>query len=75
MSPMQTLRALSELAKDTAHPVPSPCVSVCRMDPGSGLCIGCLRDIDEIVGWGRMGEDAKRKVWHAIAERMATQAS
>jgi predicted Fe-S protein YdhL (DUF1289 family) len=35
--------------------------------------MGCWRDIDEIIAWGRMDEDGKRKVWQAITERMATQ--
>jgi predicted Fe-S protein YdhL (DUF1289 family) len=30
---------------------PSPCVSVCQMDPLTGYCIGCLRTIDEIRDW------------------------
>lgn len=73
MSPIETLRALAELARDPAHPVPSPCVSVCRMDPDTGWCLGCWRDIDEIIAWGRLGEADKRVVWLAIGERMATQ--
>ncbi len=28
-------------------PVPSPCISVCRIDPASGLREGCLRTLDE----------------------------
>ena len=39
--------------------VPSPCVSVCRMDPDTGWCMGCLRTIEEIAAWGSMG-DARR---------------
>ncbi len=49
--------------------VPSPCVSVCRMDAGSGLCEGCLRTIDEIAGWGRLDDVAKRRIWQAIGLR------
>ena len=73
MNATQTLLALAELAQGEAHPVPSPCISVCRMDPGSGLCLGCWRDIDEIIAWGRMGEDTKREVWRSISMRMAAQ--
>ena len=62
MNATQTLLALAEL-----------CISVCRMDPGSGLCLGCWRDIDEIIAWGRMGEDTKREVWRSISMRMAAQ--
>jgi len=50
---------------------PSPCVSVCRMDPASELCEGCFRTLDEIALWGRMNEPGKREVWKAIAQRMA----
>lgn len=73
MNATQTLLALAELAQDEAHPVPSPCISVCRMDPDSGLCLGCWRDIDEIIAWGRMDEDTKRVVWRSISARMAAQ--
>jgi len=51
--------------------VPSPCISVCRIDPGSGLCEGCLRTLDEIASWGSLGDDAKRSVWSAIGRRRA----
>lgn len=71
MNPTETLLALAELARDPAHPVPSPCVSVCRMNPDDALCSGCLRTIDEIIAWGRMSEPAKRQVWSAIVERAA----
>ena len=50
--------------------VPSPCLSVCRMDPASELCEGCLRTLDEIAAWGRMGDADKRGVWKMIGERL-----
>jgi predicted Fe-S protein YdhL (DUF1289 family) len=50
--------------------VPSPCLSVCRMDPAKALCEGCFRTLDEIAGWGRMRDEAKREVWEAIGERI-----
>ena len=49
--------------------LPSPCVSICRMDPVRGLCEGCLRTIDEIAGWSSMTEARKREVWDALALR------
>ena len=30
---------------------PSPCISVCQIDPLSGWCVGCRRTIDEIRDW------------------------
>lgn len=50
--------------------VPSPCVSVCRMDAATGLCEGCFRTLDEIAAWGRMTEEEKRDVWALIARRI-----
>ena len=29
----------------------SPCVSVCRLDPTSRVCVGCGRTIAEIAAW------------------------
>jgi predicted Fe-S protein YdhL (DUF1289 family) len=51
--------------------VPSPCLSVCRMDPARALCDGCFRTLDEIAGWSRMRDESKREVWQAIGERIA----
>ena len=55
--------------------MPSPCLSVCRMDMDTGLCEGCLRTLDEIAAWGRMGEDDKREVWGHIAQRLDEEAA
>ncbi|KAA5606723.1 DUF1289 domain-containing protein [Roseospira marina] len=46
--------------------VPSPCVSVCRLDADTRLCTGCGRHIDEIRDWSRMTDDAKRAVWRRL---------
>jgi uncharacterized protein len=58
-------------ASDDYGCVPSPCISVCRMDASTGWCEGCLRTIDEIAGWSRFDDDAKRAVWDAIEVRHA----
>jgi len=50
-------------------PVPSPCISLCEMAKDTGLCKGCLRTIDEIIGWGSAGDDYKRAVWAEIRRR------
>lgn len=47
----------------------SPCISVCRIDPDDGLCVGCLRTIDEIANWGAMPPEQRVEVWRLIAER------
>ena len=51
------------------QPVPSPCIDVCRMDPGSGLCEGCRRTLDEIAHWSTMCDAEKRRVWEQLGRR------
>jgi uncharacterized protein len=53
----------------------SPCNSICRIDPASGLCEGCLRTLDEIAGWGTMNAVDKRRIWALLPERRAFVAS
>ncbi|HJV50985.1 MAG TPA: DUF1289 domain-containing protein [Noviherbaspirillum sp.] len=55
-------------ASDTGK-VPSPCISICRMNPQTGLCEGCLRSIDEIALWSTASEEMKRQVWVEIRRR------
>ena len=49
--------------------VPSPCISVCRIDAPSGWCEGCTRTLDEIARWGTMTEEDRFAVWASIARR------
>lgn len=51
--------------------VPSPCIDVCRIDPESGLCTGCLRTLDEIASWGGYTDEEKRAVILALKSRHA----
>ena len=76
MTPIQQLieeRARQVRAMRNANAVlPSPCISVCRMDAASGLCEGCMRTLDEIAAWGMMDNGAKRAVWELIGQRAGT---
>jgi predicted Fe-S protein YdhL (DUF1289 family) len=54
--------------------LPSPCISVCRMDAASGMCEGCMRTLDEIAAWGMMDSHEKRAVWKEIELRALTPA-
>jgi predicted Fe-S protein YdhL (DUF1289 family) len=49
--------------------VASPCVSLCKMNPATGLCEGCLRTIDEIAHWSLFDDDEKRAVLTQLAAR------
>ena len=50
-------------------PVPSPCIDVCAIDPRTGWCEGCLRDIDEIAAWGSLDDAAKRRILAGLPSR------
>lgn len=54
---------------DADGPVPSPCISVCRMDAATGLCEGCFRTLDEIAAWGMASDQDRRAVWKLLVER------
>jgi hypothetical protein len=56
-------------APELATPVPSPCISLCKMNRDTGYCEGCLRTIDEISAWSKADDAYKRGVWAEIRRR------
>lgn len=49
--------------------VKSPCINVCKMDEGSGLCLGCFRTLDEIAGWSASSDQARLDILDKVARR------
>jgi predicted Fe-S protein YdhL (DUF1289 family) len=58
--------------------VRSPCISMCTMDPSrgsmadraaGGLCVGCLRTVDEIIEWGTATAGRKLEILANIGAR------
>lgn len=47
----------------------SPCTNVCRMNPQSGLCEGCLRTLAEIAAWSSLSLAEKRRVLAELPSR------
>lgn len=47
--------------------VNSPCINVCRME--EDVCAGCFRTLGEIAGWASAGDDDKRLILAAAAQR------
>lgn len=68
---IRRLQQSARAVRTAAGPVPSPCVSVCRMNEATGLCEGCLRTLDEIAGWSRDCDEDRRGVWSRIEQRAA----
>ncbi len=54
---------------ELATPVPSPCVSLCKMDEDRVYCLGCKRTIEEIIQWSKSDDNYKRGVWAEIRRR------
>jgi len=54
---------------ETASFMQSPCVRVCSIDPGTGLCAGCGRSIQEIAGWTEMTDDERQRIMSTLSAR------
>ncbi len=68
---MQSIATRATLVRAMTEEIPSPCVSVCRMDLQRTYCEGCLRSIDEIRVWRASTDLEKKTIWARIAERAA----
>lgn len=53
----------------------SPCINVCRMNPVTGLCEGCLRTLDEIAIWGGASAAQKETILQALPGRRQQRTS
>lgn len=40
----------------------TPCKSICKIDPFTGVCIGCNRTLKEISDWSKMSEEQRMTV-------------
>lgn len=67
---MEMLAARAITAGASAINVPSPCISVCRMDEHNAVCTGCLRSLDEIRVWSTSTDSEKKTIWLQIGQRL-----
>ena len=54
---------------ENMEPVPSPCISVCRMSADRSHCQGCFRTLDEIRIWSRADAGLRRGIWGQLLDR------
>jgi predicted Fe-S protein YdhL (DUF1289 family) len=54
-----------------ATKLPSPCISICQIDPTQDLCLGCYRTRDEIASWSRLSEGEQRQLINELQDRRA----
>ena len=66
---MATIKSPS--ADQAAAKLPSPCISVCQMDPSDGICLGCYRTRGEIASWRSMDEADQLMLLDMLSERRA----
>ena len=52
-----------------AFDLPSPCVSVCEIDPATRFCRGCLRTAGEIASWRDLDYDARLDLLETLRGR------
>lgn len=50
-------------------PAASPCINVCQMDAATGLCLGCLRTLDEIARWSSLDNPRRHAVLAQLPQR------
>lgn len=53
----------------STEPVPSPCISVCRMSPDRSHCEGCFRTLDDIRIWSTADSTVRRAIWAQLLDR------
>ena len=73
---LHKLRAFAQRNAATTpptSPLPSPCISVCRMDDNQKYCLGCLRTLDELRVWGSADEATKHRIWLDVQARSQAQ--
>ena len=49
--------------------IPSPCIGVCRLDPLTRRCAGCLRTPREIARWPEAGNEERLAIVRELRQR------
>ena len=51
------------------NPIKTPCVQVCFVDPGAGVCVGCFRTMEELGRWTRYTDAERDTIMAALPGR------
>ena len=49
--------------------LPSPCISICKLNKSTGYCDGCFRTEDEIALWPSMSDEDKFNMLNILRQR------
>jgi predicted Fe-S protein YdhL (DUF1289 family) len=63
------LRAAGYFDQNSDEGIPSPCISVCRMNAEGSHCEGCFRSIPEIRAWASADAAQRLAIWAQLAQR------
>jgi predicted Fe-S protein YdhL (DUF1289 family) len=58
------------LYSNVSPAVPSPCISVCRLDEQK-VCTGCLRHVEDIREWRAATDERRREIVQLADQRRA----
>jgi uncharacterized protein len=50
----------------------SPCEKICVVDPPSGLCVGCGRNLAEIERWAKYSDREREQIMAELPQRLET---
>ena len=65
----RALAVRAAVARRAVRDVPSPCISVCKMNEDRSLCTGCWRSLDEIRAWSAADGATRRGIWRTLMDR------
>ena len=49
--------------------LPSPCISICKLNKSTGFCDGCFRTINEISEWPSMTDVERMSLLETLRQR------
>jgi predicted Fe-S protein YdhL (DUF1289 family) len=49
--------------------IQSPCINICVVHPGEGICTGCYRTVDEITQWSKMSVEERAEITAVLPAR------
>jgi predicted Fe-S protein YdhL (DUF1289 family) len=49
----------------------TPCIKLCTLDPQSGLCLGCGRNVDEIATWSGLADRERARIMGLLPARLS----
>jgi predicted Fe-S protein YdhL (DUF1289 family) len=52
--------------------IASPCNKICTVEPVSGLCIGCGRNLTEIASWIGLSDAERSRIMAELPWRLAS---